>query len=360
MMVPPTRFSRWHPFHARLLLALLLGLCSYGTAVALQPAPPGREVVVDLTRTDLALYQAVAGRVGEGESYYAAVVAEQRARNYPLRPFVTVRLPTLATVIGTAGAEAATLLLRLLALAATAAVALRLRSAAGSKSLWAAGTFVAAASIVLLTVPVMTYWHESWAGLLIAISLFCRSDKRWGLSVALGFAAALVRELALPFLCVMTVLALRDGKRAEAAAWVAAILFFFAALTAHALAIAAYVHGADAASPGWAGGGGWAFVLGLVQRCTLFGLLPLPLVAIFLPVALIGWSSLGDGIGDRGSLVLLAYLGAFTLIGRPDNFYWGILIAPLLPMGLAFAPAALRDLAAAGVRRRPSSISATA
>src|SRR3712207_1297255 len=122
MILPPTRFSGWQPLHARLLLALLLALCGYGMAIALQPGPAREEVVVDLTRTDLALYKAVAGRVGEGESYYSAVTAEQRARNYPLRPVVTVRLPTLAWIIGSLGSESASLLLRLLVIVAIAAL----------------------------------------------------------------------------------------------------------------------------------------------------------------------------------------------------------------------------------------------
>jgi hypothetical protein len=33
------------------------------------------------------------------------------------------------------------------------------------------------------------------------------------------------------------------------------------------------------------------------------------------------------------------------VVGRPDNEYWGELWAPLLPLGLALAPAALGDLA---------------
>ena len=360
MILPPTRFAGWQPLHARLLLALLLALCGYGMALALQPTPAGKPVTVDLSRTDLALYQTVANRVGEGESYYSAVVAEQRARNYPLRPVVTVRLPTLATMTGAIGAEAATLLLRLLAFVAIAAVTLRLRAVAGSKPLWAAATFLAAASMILLTVPAMTYWHESWTALLIVISLSCRSRERWAASVSLGLAAALFRELALPYLCVMALLALRERNRAEAAAWTAAALVFFAALAAHAVALGAYVHSGDPVSPGWASIGGWAFVLELVQRCTLFALLPLPLVAVFLPLALLGWASLGRGTGDRAALLLLLYVAAFMLIGRPDNFYWGILIAPLLPIGLAFAPTALRDLTAAAADRSAAPASAAA
>jgi len=39
---------------------------------------------------------------------------------------------------------------------------------------------------------------------------------------------------------------------------------------------------------------------------------------------------------------VLAYLGAWLFIGRRDNDYWGLMIAPLLPLGLLQLPEALR------------------
>lgn len=351
MILPRTRFAGWQPLHARLLLAFLLALCGYGMAVAVQPVQARDEAVVDLSRTDLALYKAIAARVERGENYYSAATTEQRARNYPLRPVVTVRLPTLAWTIGALGPDGAGLALRLLAITAIAALTLRLRSVNGSRPVWAAATCIAAASMILLTVPALTFWHESWAALLIVLSLACRSSRRWAVSVALGLAALLFRELALPYLCVMALLALRERNRFEAAAWAAAILIFFAAFAAHAAALSAYLHPSDQVSPGWANAGGWAFILGLVQRCTSFALLPLPLVAVAIPLALLGWAGLRNALAERAGLLLILYLVAFAFIGRADNFYWGLMVAPLLPVGLAFAPATLRDLAMAAAPR---------
>jgi hypothetical protein len=352
-MTPTTsRFAAWQRLPARLLLAALIALCGYGMAISMQPQGGAREAeAVDLSRTDLALYQAIADRVSGGENYYSAVTSEQRARNYPLRPVVTVRLPTLAWTIGLLGPDGASLLLRALVLGALAALTVRLRSLAGSKATWAGATALAAGSLVLLTVPAMTYWHESWAALLIAASLACRTKERWAASLALGLAAALFRELAFPYLLVMAFAALRERRRSEAVAWGAASLVFLAALAAHAATLSSYIHATDPASPGWASAGGWPFILDLVQHCTLFALLPLPLTAAALPVALVGWASLCRGTMDRAALLLTFYLVAFMLIGRADNFYWGLLIAPLLPIGLAFAPAALRDLVRSAGRR---------
>jgi len=51
--------------------------------------------------------------------------------------------------------------------------------------------------------------------------------------------------------------------------------------------------------------------------------------------------------GETGRRCLgttVAYLAAFAVVGQPFNEYWGLLYAPLLPLGIAQAPAALRDL----------------
>ena len=41
-------------------------------------------------------------------------------------------------------------------------------------------------------------------------------------------------------------------------------------------------------------------------------------------------------------------MSAFSVLGGLYNAYWGLLFAPLLPFGVARAPACLRDLWSAG------------
>ena len=70
---------------------------------------------------DLRLYDRVIERIAKGESYYAFIVAEQRARDYPVRPAVAVRLPTLAylhAALGSTGMALAALVLALAVLLA--------------------------------------------------------------------------------------------------------------------------------------------------------------------------------------------------------------------------------------------------
>ena len=51
-------------------------------------------------------------------------------------------------------------------------------------------------------------------------------------------------------------------------------------------------------------------------------------------------------------VLLAAYAAVLSVFGRLDTFYWGLLVAPLLLVGLAFVPDGIRDLAAALSDRR--------
>ena len=37
--------------------------------------------------------------------------------------------------------------------------------------------------------------------------------------------------------------------------------------------------------------------------------------------------------GRRLAATLAVYFVLFLIVGRPDNFYWGLLIVPVLPLG---------------------------
>ena len=74
-------------------------------------------------------------------------------------------------------------------------------------------------------------------------------------------------------------------------------------------------------------------------------------------LSLLGWTGWRSGTAARTTLLLAMYAGAFAFLGRVDNFYWGFLIAPLVPLGLLFAPRALADLIAAATPRRKVALS---
>jgi hypothetical protein len=69
----------------------------------------------------------------------------------------------------------------------------------------------------------------------------------------------------------------------------------------------------------------------------------------------LGWAGWKSSAGTFGTLLYLGYGLAFMIAGRPDNFYWGAVIAPAMFIGLAFAPGALRSLARAAFQPAISS-----
>jgi hypothetical protein len=55
-------------------------------------------------------------------------------------------------------------------------------------------------------------------------------------------------------------------------------------------------------------------------------------------VALVGLSRQPTESNHLACLTALAYLLAFAILGRPENFYWGLIPAPFLAWGAAQAP----------------------
>jgi len=336
-----TRLAQLDRRAALALVGVLLLLIGYGLAGPSAPAPHPSH---GPAHGDAALYRAIDARMTAGEGYYRAAAEEQRLRRYPLRPFVTVRLPTLSWLAAAAGPAGALLLLRLLVVATIAATIVRIRQAVAAPPLRVAACVLAAACAVPFAQPVLALWHEMWAGLLVALALACRSPTRWWPSVLIGLAAALMREIALPFLLVMACAAMVERRRGEAFGWVAAIGAFALAMAAHAVAVHAVSTPQDLASPGWSGLGGWRFVLVVARDCSLLRAVPMPVAAILVPLALLGWAAWPGGYAARAALALGAWSCAFMAVGRPDNFYWGLLMAPILPIGLVLAIPALADL----------------
>jgi hypothetical protein len=62
--------------------------------------------------------------------------------------------------------------------------------------------------------------------------------------------------------------------------------------------------------------------------------LPAPLLAALVSLAWAGlWVWRQPGV-ERVALTVSIYFSTFLVFGRPDNFYWGLMIAPILPLGL--------------------------
>jgi hypothetical protein len=330
------------PILAALLLAVL-GLMTGAERERAAPAAPGP--------TDLGLYAYAAAAAAHPSTFYPALIAEQRREGYELKPFVVVRPPALPFLLAALKTEALRrLALMALALASLAAWWIRLGREAVEPLPRALDLLALATGALPAFAAHAPYLHEVWAGLLVSLSLALRLPNRFGLAVAAGLAAALIRELAAPYLVVMAITALLGRHWREAAAWTLALAVFAAALAWHGWMVDALVLPTDRAGAGWVKLSGWPFVLHAAQWNAVLAVAPAWLTALAVPAALAGAANWTSSLGRRLAATLTAYVLAFAVIGRSENFYWGLMFAPLLPLGLARACRGLGALA----RLRPA------
>jgi hypothetical protein len=163
----------------------------------------------------------------------------------------------------------------------------------------------------------------------------------------------LIRELAFPYVAVMATLAVYERRWREAAAWIAAISLFAIAIGFHAAYASAAANAADHVSQGWNYRGGWRFYLTAVWLTGPLKKAPYFSVAILTPLALLGWAGWRDALALRAFAMLAGYAVMLMLFGRPENFYWALMVTPLLMVGLAFAPRSVGELIASA-RRQPT------
>ncbi|MCH7629214.1 hypothetical protein [Novosphingobium sp.] len=310
-----------------LVLALFALLAVPAQAAPAQAGAPKADGVL----VDQELYRAVTERVRAGEGFYPATIAEQRARDYPVRPALAVRPPTLAyglALLPTTKARTAALW----GLLFVALIALR-RTLSDRTSPEALATIaLVLAGLFGAFFPGAAYLHEQWSVLLVLLAL-C-AHRQPALLVLLAFAAVLVRETALAWLAAMVLVALwkRDWKLAVMSG--AAIAGAGALWMVHAHFAAAQVTAADVASPGWVRFQGLTLVIDALRRnlalYPLPGWLLLATVAASL-AAMLRWGRERERIAAIGSA---GFLAALTVLGREDNGYWGFMVAPFVLMGL--------------------------
>jgi hypothetical protein len=360
------RYAHWPRFRARLLLLPMVLLLA---ASAWVPINAGKSTIetpnfVDVVKhsnnapekkrdEDLALYDRAIERIQHGENYYRFIVEEHRKANYPVRPGIAVRLPTLAYIeawIGKPGEYAAAIVLML---AVIWAWWRRLGTEPGGKRYRAIGTTLIFVGASLGLNSYFFVLHELWAGMLLALSFGLHRPGKWGWSLAAAALALAIRELSLPFVLLMAAMAFwrRDWK--EGTAWSALAAVFLALLAVHLSIISPQVLPSDPMGPSWfelRGLNGWLSNIVLSSNVRF---LPHWLAGPMVILMVFGWSGWKTAAGEFGTLLFLGYGLLFMVAGRPDNFYWGAIIAPAMFLGLAFMPAAAISLlraASAGVR----------
>jgi len=354
-LAQPSRFAGIKRRPARLVLAGLALLILLSLSAIIAPSPPPASpdpAAADSDRADVLLYESIVAAVRGGGDYYSVAAQAQRSGGYPVRPFVTMRLPTLAIVQAALPRPVTILLLYLLCLAVLAAWYVRLGGVfARPPPRLIALALVGCGGMIFVQTNLVAF-HEVWAGLLVALSLAVWRDDRWVEAVAIGACAMLIRETAALYAIVMALCALAGGHRREAIGWAVAFAMFGAAVTAHYFAWSAIILPSDPAGPGWSGLLGFGFFVKALSVTTALSVLPPWIAAPFVGFALFGWLAWRDPAATRVLGVLGAYAVLVSLFCRTDTYYWVLLVAPVSLVGLAFIPDALRDLYVAALDSR--------
>ncbi len=365
------RFARWPRWQALSVLALLLVLMvraamvpitagkeekpTAGFTESLSGAVSGKPAAERKRDDDLQLYDNVIERIGRGENYYKVAADEHRKADYPLRPGVAVRLPTLAyldMILGLPGQMAAALALMLAVLWAWWK---RFGDEPGGQRYQRIGTALIFLGASLGLNRNYFVLHELWAGMLMVLALgLHRPGRRWGGALAAAALALAIREHVLPFVLLMGALAFlrRDWK--EGAAWSALVVVFFGALAVHMHFVAQQVLPSDVMGPDWLvfrGLSGW---LSNVVLSSNLRFLPHYLAGPLVILMVLGWAGWKSGAGTTAALLYAGYGVAFMIAGRDNNFYWGAVIAPGMFAGLAFVPRALASLWRAALGAGPA------
>jgi len=359
---PFDRFAGWNRVPARLLLVLVAGLLlmaaltplTSGEGLARPPSLPGAGSAEGPARPrdeDLKLYDDVIARLRHGENYYAVIAEEHRRHNYPLHPGFAVRLPTLALVEAALPGAALIPLSVALMGAVLWAWWRRLAGEPGGRELRLIALAALFFGVSIGTTRYFFVLHELWAGQLLALSFGLHrpaqragQDGHWLGAWLTAVAALSIREHALPFVLLMAAFALWQRRWKEGAAWLVLVGLFGAAMALHLHTVAGLVRPDDPPSASWLtlrGLNGW---LSLVVLSSNLRWLPGAVAGPVVLLSLLGWAGWRSAAGTFGTLLYLGYGVAFCIAGRPDNFYWGMMVAPAMWIGLAFVPMAARGL----------------
>jgi hypothetical protein len=355
---PWDRFAGWDRWPARVLLLVVAALLVLAVNAPLRASLDGNpsevpSLIGDGTPNgqteserddDLAFYDRVIERIGHGENYYDFIVEEQRARDYPVRPGLAVRLPTLAWIHASLGEPAMIALAVALLFACIWAWWKRLGEEPGGARFRLLGTALMAMGGSLGLNRSFFVLHELWAGMLIALAFGLHRPGRWGAALLVAALALALRELVLPFVLLMAAMAAWRKDWREATAWIMLVAVFAAIMAWHLSLIAVQEVPSDPVGPDWLvlrGLSGW---LGNIVLSSNLRLLPHELASPVVILMALGWAGWKSSAGTTGTFLYLGYGLAFMLAGRANNFYWGAVVAPAMFIGLAFLPMALPSL----------------
>lgn len=309
---------------------------------ALVPEPGPARRVAPGTLRDMDVFERIVDRVRAGESFHDASQRILRAQHYPTRSPFNWRTPTyawwLASPIGTAFGRWG-LVLGMFVVCLIAGLGMLEKQGLVGASL---GVVFLVGSMAWSFGDKGWYLTELWAAMLLVLAILAADRGHWRLGVAAGLLALFFRELALPYAIVSLSLAIAARRRPEAIAWVLGLIAYGLFFAWHSSCVYARLSASDLAfKEGWIQFGGLPFALQTARANVFLAPFPLWCVAVYLPTALFGMAADRGETGRRLALTVGAYVASFGVVGHPMNFYWGLVYAPMLALGIARAPRAL-------------------
>jgi len=353
--MPATRFTALQRPTALLVIGLLvLVVCAL---VVMSAGMDTAGTATSADTGDRAAYDRIVDHMRAGQNYYDAARIELSHGHYAMQSVFNWRTPLLAWFVALFPSTIwpQGLLLGLAVIAGALACKLvydRLGAVAAGVL-----TIVEIVTLGVCLVPDSIVFAEVPAGVLIMLSAMAYGGDHRKLGQGAGILALFLRELAGPYVLICLFLAWREKRYGECRMWIAALVVYAAYFGWHYLMVKAHQQPGDLADPkGWIQFGGVGFLLAISSFNGLFFTAPLWVSAVFAPLAVLGavaWPGQG---GLRIGLTVMAYLALFSIVGQHFNLYWGAMFAPLMSVGIVWAPAALRDLwrSARGSRAAPA------
>lgn len=321
-----------------ILFALLLVAASVW---CLTDNPPPVHLAKKGGYTDVHLYHDITAAVVAGKPYHQAAAELQRQHHYPLRPFITMRLPTLAEMAALLGWHGVQIIAIILAFAATFLWVIALEGQVHWVEQGLIALAVGTGGAMVSNQGLMAL-HEYWGGLFIAIALagVVGWPRKWWWIVLPILCGLAIRELVLPFALLALAFALAERQWKASVAWVAAIGAFAAFLAWHAGLEQAQVRPGDITSVGWHAGQGFSAFLKAVVYTSSLQSLPRPLALLCAMLPLVGWLALPGRGGLFAILLTAGYVVVISAFSRADTFYWGAIMLPWYFAGWALLPRA--------------------
>ena len=330
------------PRRFAVLFALLLAAASLW---CLTTQPPPIRVAAKGGYTDVQLYHDIAAELVKGVPYHQAAAQMHRLHHYPLKPFITMRLPTLVEMAAHLGWQDVQYLAYALAFAA---IFLWIIAVEGRVH-WIEQVLLGAAlgnGAAMVAHRGLMALHEYWGGLFIAIALAIRMrwPRQWWWQAAAIACGLAIRELVLPYALLALVFAIAERRWREGAGWALVIAGFGAFMAWHAVEMRALVRPGDITSAGWHAAQGFSAFLKAVVHTSTLGPLPRGLAFLFAMAPLVGWLVLPGRTGLFSQILIAGYVVMISAFSRADTFYWGGIMLPWYFIGWALLPRAFWQL----------------